>query len=114
MTLTSLALKNLKRRPIRTLLTTIGIALAVGAVLVLVALSRSLNETARERFDEFGADLTITQRGAPDFFSGFLPEQLEARIAAVPGVARVSGELLMFAPGEGDKHILASGWKETS
>lgn len=114
MNLSALALKNLSRRPMRTSLSIFGIGLAVGSVLALVALSESINETIRERLDEHGGDLTVTQRGAPDFFSGFLPETLEARIAAVPGIARVTGELFMFVPTEGDKHVLVAGWKEAS
>lgn len=114
MNLSALALKNLRRRPMRTSLSILGIGLAVGAVLALVALSESIDETTRERLDEHGGDLIVTQRGAPDFFSGFLPEKLEAEIAAVRGVARVTGELFMFVPTEGDKHVLVAGWNESS
>jgi len=112
MNLSALALKNICRRPMRTSLSILGIGLAVGAVLALVALSDSIDETTRQRLDEQGGNLTVTQRGAPDFFSGFLPETLETQIAAVPGIARVTGELLMFVPTEADRHVLVSGWKE--
>jgi putative ABC transport system permease protein len=113
MTLVRLAIRNLQRRPIRTALSIVGIALAVGSVLALVALSHSIEDSTRASLDEHGADLAVTQRGAPDIFAGFLPEELEGRIAAVPGVTRVLGELVLFAPSENDRHILASGWRES-
>jgi putative ABC transport system permease protein len=114
MNLAAFAVKNLRRRPMRTSLSILGVGLAVGAVLALVALSDSITESTRERFDEYGGDLTVMQRGAPDFFGGFLPETLESQIAAIPGVVRVAGELLMFVPAEDDKHVLVTGWKEGS
>jgi putative ABC transport system permease protein len=114
MNLVGLALRNLRRRPTRTTLSIVGVALAVGSALALVALSHAIQDSTRESLDEHGADLAVTQRGAPDIFGGFLSEDMEDRIAAVPGVARVAGELVLFAPSEGDRHVLASGWRENS
>src|SRR5262245_57418017 len=101
MTLIQLALRNLERRPLRTALSILGIGLAVGSVLALVALSYAIESSTRDGLDELGAELAVTQRGAPDFFGGFLSEDLESRIAAVPGVVRVTPELFMFAPSDG-------------
>jgi putative ABC transport system permease protein len=112
--LAGLAMRNLRRRPTRSALSIIGVALAVGSALALVALSYSIQDSTRESLDEHGADLAVTQRGAPDIFGGFLPEGVGAEIAAVPGVARVTGELVLFAPSENDRHVLASGWQEKS
>lgn len=114
MNLIGLAMRNLRRRPTRTGLSIVGIALAVGSALALVALSYAIQDSTRESLDEHGADLAVTQRGAPDIFGGFLAEDIEEKIAAVPGVARVAGELVLFAPSENDRHVLASGWRENS
>jgi len=111
--LAGLALRNLRRRPMRTALSIVGIALAVGGAIALMALSRSIEDSTRESLDERGADFTITQRGAPDMFGGFVPEELEGRLLAIPGVARVAGELIMFAP-TADRQVLVSGWSERS
>src|SRR5687767_8600382 len=114
MNLVGLALRNLRRRPTRTTLSIVGVALAVGSALALVALSHAIQDSTRESLDEHGADLAVTQRGAPDIFGGFLSEDMEDRIAAVPGVVRVAGELVLFAPSENDRHVLASGWRSKS
>ena len=114
MTLTGLALRNLRRRPLRSALSTLGIGLAVASAIALVALSRSVTGSVQNSVDERGADLTIMQRGAADLFGGFLPEDLGRRIAQVPGVTGVAAELAMFAPTERNSEILVSGWPKTS
>ena len=114
MNLVGLAMRNLRRRPTRTALSIVGIALAVGSALALVALSYAIQDSTRESLDEHGADLAVTQRGAPDIFGGFVSEDMEDKIASVPGVAHVTGELVLFAPSENDRHVLASGWRESS
>src|SRR5262249_22693525 len=114
MNLAGLALRNLRRRPVRTALSILGIALAVGCALSLIALSRSIQDSTREGMDEMGDDLAVTQRGASDIFGGFLAEDTEARVGAVAGVAQVSGELFMFAPTGRNRQVLVFAWPETS
>src|SRR5215831_18254596 len=114
MNLVGLALHNLKRRPIRTCLSILGIGLAVGSALALIALSRSIQDSTREGMDEMGDDLVVLQKGASDLFGGFIPESMVERVAVVPGVVRVSGELFMFAPSANDQSVLTLGWPEAS
>jgi putative ABC transport system permease protein len=114
MNLVGLALRNLRRRPLRTSLSIAGIALAVGSALALLALSRSIEDSTREGLAELGNDLVVAQRGATDLFGGFLPEGLQARIAGIPDVVRVTGELFLFAASERNRQVLVSGWPETS
>ena len=64
MNLVGLATRNLKRRPIRTSLSILGIGLAVGAALALIALSRSIQDSTREGMNELGDDLVVMQKGA--------------------------------------------------
>jgi putative ABC transport system permease protein len=114
MNLTGLALRNLRRRPVRTGLSILGIGLAVGSALALISLSRSIKDSTREGFNEMGDDLVVMQKGASDIFGGFIPEQTIERVAAIAGVARASGELLMFAPTANDRSVLTQGWSDTS
>ena len=114
MNLVGLALRNLRRRPVRTCLSILGVGLAVGSALALIALSRSIKDSTREGMDEMGDDLVVMQKGASDIFGGFIPEQMVERVAAIQGVVRVSGELFMFAPSAGDHSVLTLGWPETS
>jgi putative ABC transport system permease protein len=112
--LVGLALRNLRRRPVRTVLSILGIGLAVGSALALISLSRSIQNSTREGIDEMGDDLVVMQKGASDIFGGFIPEETIERIAKTSGVARVSGELLMFAPSSNDRSVLTQGWPDTS
>jgi putative ABC transport system permease protein len=109
MTIVGFAFRNLQRRPLRTALSIFGIALAVGSVLALLALSYAIEDSTREGLDELGAELAVTQRGAPDLFGGFLSEDLGNRIRSISGVVRVAPELFMFAPSENDRHVLLAG-----
>lgn len=114
MNLVGLAVRNLHRRPIRSLLSIISIAIAIGCALALFAITRSIEESTREGMEEIGDDVIVTQRGATDLFGGFLPQTIPDKIALIPGISRVSGELLMFAPSEKSRHVLAVGWPADS
>jgi putative ABC transport system permease protein len=112
--LAKLAVRNLRRRPMRSVLLICSIGLAMATALTLVALSHSIENGVHEGVDERGADLTVTQRDASDIFAGFVSDELEPRIAAVPGVKAVAGELAMFSPVEKDHQLLLLGWTENS
>ena len=65
-----LALRNLWRRPTRSLLTMLGVAIAVGSFITLFGLSRSVHENVQQSFDEHGANLTVRRRGIAEPFGG--------------------------------------------
>lgn len=110
MTLAGFAWNNLLRRPARTLLTILGISLAVGTAVALLALGRGITESVARGLDERGTDMVVSQRGATDILSARLPEALGARIAAIPGVEALSAELFAFGVTEGGRQLLATGW----
>jgi len=112
--LVGLARRNLGRRPVRTCLSVLGIGLAVGSALALMSLSRSIQDSLHESINEMGDDLVVTQKGASDIFGGFIPEPTIARVAAIPGVVRASGELFMFAPSADNHTVLTQGWPDAS
>jgi len=115
MNLVSLALRNLGQRPVRTLMCALGIAVAVGTALSLLALARSVQDGAREGLDETGADLIVRPTYTSGLFGGFIPESALERIAAIPGVSRVSGALVVFAPsGSAPGGLLTFGWPDGS
>jgi putative ABC transport system permease protein len=112
--LLTLALRNLRRRPTRSIVVTISVGLAIASALTLVALSDSIERGTSEGIDERGADLTVLQRDASDVFSGFIPQAMESRLAAVPGIAATAGELATYAPVEHDRQRLVLGWSDAS
>jgi putative ABC transport system permease protein len=109
-----LAYRNLKRRPARSVLTALGVALAVGSFITLYGLSRSAYENVQQSIDEHNADLTIRRSGSAELFGGTVPEATAARIAAIPGVSAISGELLSLVESDNGDHVLAAGWAENS
>jgi putative ABC transport system permease protein len=114
MNLLSLALRNLKRRPVRACLSVLGIGLAVGGALAFMSFSRSIQDGAREGIEEIGSDLIVMQKAPSDIFDGFIPERTIDRIAAISGVARVSGVLVAFAPGGVNNNVVIFGWPDVS
>jgi putative ABC transport system permease protein len=114
MNLFSLALRNLRQRPVRTGLAVFGIAVAVGSALAFLALSRSVQISARESLEEIGGDLIVTPKNASAIFGGFIPESTIDRIGAIPGVGRVSGVLIAFAPSGAVSNVLTFGWPSRS
>ena len=109
MNLFGFALINLRRRPARTLLSTLGIGLAVGGAVALLSLGQGIRSGVGDSLDERGADLVVSQRASTDAFGGRLPETMGGRLAAVPGVAGVDGELIAFAANASGRPILVAG-----
>ena len=110
----TLAVRNLGRRRARTAVVSLSVGLAVGMALSLLAISESIEGGAREGVDERGADFTVLNRDASDIFSGFIPQQLGSRLAAIPGVAGIAGELITFAPVDDEQQRLVVGWPPDS
>jgi putative ABC transport system permease protein len=109
-----LAFRNLQRRPTRSILTVLGVAVAVGSFITLYGLSRSVNANVQQAFEERGTDLTIRRRGIAEPFGGTVPESIIPDVAKIPGVAAVSGQLLTFASTDNDDHVIAFGWPDES
>ncbi|HUE28165.1 MAG TPA: ABC transporter permease [Solirubrobacteraceae bacterium] len=78
---------NVWRRKARTFLTALGIAVGVGAVVALLALSTGLNNTAAQFVHLGRADLGLFQRDAGDPTSSVLPLSLLGRLERQPEVA---------------------------
>ena len=76
-----LALRNLSRRPARSVLTAVGVALAVGSFITLYGLSQSVEQNVGQSIEEHGADLTIRRSGTAELFGGTVPESVGARAA---------------------------------
>jgi putative ABC transport system permease protein len=114
MNLLTLALRNLRRRPVRTGLAAIGIAIAVGSALSLLAFARGIHDGAREGLGEIGGDLVVMSKNASSLFSGFIPDSAIERIGAAPGVTQTSGALIVIAPDGGADNVLTFGWPDGS
>ena len=81
-------LKNLIRRPMRSLLTLLGIAIGVATVVSLGAMAQGMMKNYGSVVG-LSNDLLVSQANAFDVAYSSLDAELEQRLAAVPGVDEV-------------------------
>ncbi len=87
-------LKNLLRRKTRTLLTLLGIAIGVAAVVALGGFAEGYINAYGTILTSSGADVIVTQSDAADILFSAVDDSIGAQIAALPGVKQISGVLM--------------------
>src|SRR5580692_1332198 len=108
----TIAAKNLRRRPVRSLLTAAGLAAAVAAIVALVGVAESLESSFLSLYTEQGTDLVVQRRGGAVQLSKGIPHSMGDRIRALPGAGRVIGGLMdMIAFEDQDLFmVIVNGW----
>lgn len=81
--------KNIRRRPLRSLLTVTAVALGVGAVVSLVGIATGFKSSFLELYGRMGIDLLVIRGGAARQLETAIPETLVERIRSLPGVREV-------------------------
>jgi putative ABC transport system permease protein len=109
-------LKNVLRRRVRSSLTVIGMAVAVGAVVALVGISRGFERSFLAIYQREKVDLIIQQRGVKQKLTSVLDAGLGKQIAEVPGVTSVNSGLVDFTSMDelGPVGVLVQGWEADS
>jgi putative ABC transport system permease protein len=107
-----IVLKNTVRRPLRSVLTVIAIAIAVGSVVSLVGIASGFEETFMSLYKSAGVDLIIVRAGAKQRLTSTLEESLGEKIKKVPGVREVIPGLADVVSFEefGLYGVLVQGW----
>ena len=82
-----LILVDLRRHTARTVLTSLGIAIGVATIVVLLALSSGIDRSAAGLINLGGAELGMFQAGVGELTASSLPDTLAPRVAREPGVA---------------------------
>ncbi|MFN3308663.1 MAG: ABC transporter permease, partial [Anaerolineales bacterium] len=106
--------KNLIRRKIRTLLTVLGIAIGVAAIVSLRALADGFKMGYTALLSGSQADLVISQPNAFDLSMSSINEALQAELAAMPEVAQVSGMIQGYSEAEGQPFFFVFGYPQDS
>jgi putative ABC transport system permease protein len=105
-------IKNVIRRPMRSSLTVIGVAVAVGAVVALIGISNSSERSFLEMYQRQNVAILVQQRGAKQRLTSALDAKLGEKIAAIPGVKHSIPGLVDFTSIEelGSDGVFLQGW----
>jgi putative ABC transport system permease protein len=109
----TIALRNVLRRPVRSLLTATGLAVAVAAVVGLVGVAESLESSFLSLYRQRGADLVVQRRGGAVQLAKGIPLSLGDRIRAIPEAREVIAGLMdMVAFEDRDLFmVIVNGWQ---
>jgi putative ABC transport system permease protein len=108
----TLPARNLTRRPARTLLTMLGVAVAVGSLVALVSLAHGFGNAWLTSLNERNTQVVAVQKGMVEILTSSLPQATVERLRGVEGVATANGALLGLVPAEQDFTLLFAGWSE--
>jgi ABC-type antimicrobial peptide transport system permease subunit len=104
-----LSLKNLLRRKVRTLLTLLGVAVGVAAVVVLSAFGEGMADGFGNVGSTGDADLLVSQKDAIMIIMGAIDAEVGEEIAAIRGVEAVDGSVVGILQLPESPYFLVSG-----
>lgn len=90
MLLPAIVIKNLLHRPVRTLLTLSGIAIAIGALVALRCVASGFQQSWERLYSARGTDLIVTRMLGHSLMPELFDEALRAQLDGLPGVAQVA------------------------
>jgi putative ABC transport system permease protein len=99
-----ITLRNLLRRPWRTVLTIAGIAVGAAAYLMLVTVGRGLVNLFQESTTILGAEIVVQQQGTVSPWTSVVRPAVSDSLASLPGVRAVSRTVI------GNTRFLDSGY----
>ncbi|MBM4425055.1 MAG: ABC transporter permease [Chloroflexi bacterium] len=103
------ALRNLFRRPTRTLVTLAGLGIGVGFVVALIAMVDGIRQTFTELATLGQVDLMAEQAGVSDASLSVIDERTADRIAARPEIKSISKIVLGFSTAPGLTYFMVFG-----
>ncbi|MBU0702948.1 MAG: ABC transporter permease [Chloroflexi bacterium] len=103
-------LKNLFRRKGRTILTLLGIAIGVAAIVALGAMADGMRAGYTSMARGSQADLVLSQSGAMDVTMGSIEETVAEQVLAWPEVADVTGILVSNVQAEDSPYFYVFGY----
>ncbi|HHS96887.1 MAG TPA: ABC transporter permease [Chloroflexi bacterium] len=103
-------LKGLSRRKTRTLLTLLGVAIAVAAIVSLGALAEGLTIGYEALGTGSGADLLVADADAVDIVFSAVEEEVGERLAGLPGVKEVDRMVYTLAATEDVPYFIVFGY----
>jgi putative ABC transport system permease protein len=116
MRFTTVILRNLLRRRVRTGLTVLGLAIGLAAVVALLGVSWGFERSFLKLYESKAIDLVIMKAGVSDRLNSTLPEGVVANVRAVPGVLAAAPTLTDVVSFEDANlvSVLCNGWEPES
>lgn len=105
-----LPVRNLQNHRIRSLLTSLGIAIALAGMLALLGLSRGLERSWVVSLESKGTHIVALRKGSIELLSADPDESLTDRIRKVPGVAAVMAGLGDLVELDAGQTAYVAGW----
>jgi putative ABC transport system permease protein len=112
MSFLSILVKNLFRRRTRSLLTIVGLAVAVAAMVALVGVASRFEQSYYELYDRTAVDLVVQESGGSQILNRGIKEDFGEKLATLPGVKQAVGGLVDVIALEkyGLFMVVADGW----
>src|SRR5688572_26277624 len=86
--------KNLIRRPVRSALTVLGLAVAVGSMIALLGITENFRMSLQDTFERRRVDLVVIAGGAADQLSSEVDEAVVEKVRGLDGVEAVDAALV--------------------
>lgn len=105
--------RNLRNRPVRTVLTVLGLAVGIGSVMLLNGVAAGFERSFLAIYSSKGIDLVVVRAGISNQLSSNLDETLIDQIRGLDGVAEVAPSLMDTVSFEDANlvSVLANGWE---
>lgn len=110
----SIPIRNLAKRPTRSLLTSLGVAIAVASFIAFIGISYGLQSAWVKNISERRTHLLAMKKGTVEILTGSIDERIAKELLLIEGVQAVAGELLDLASLEGQHTALLIGWEKDS
>jgi putative ABC transport system permease protein len=116
MNFVTVILKNVVRRKTRSILTIVGLAVAVAATVALVGIASRFEQAYYELYEEQAVDLVVQAGGGSQMLNRGIDEAFVTRLEQLPGVKKAVGGLVdVVAFEEFDLFlVVVNGWEPGS
>jgi len=111
---TTIIVRNLLLRPLRTVITIVCVAVAVGGFAVLTGLGRGVEEAWNSSLVKQGTHILAYRKGVINLLTGTIDQRMVHEIRKAPGVSSVAMELMDVITLESGASILVRGWDNES
>src|SRR4051794_35057535 len=116
MRFTTIILKNLRRRGVRTALTVLGLGIGIAAVVALLGIAWGFERSFMKLYEAKNIDLVVLKAGVSDRLTSNLDMSVGDQLRQISGVREVAGSLMdvIEFPEAHLMSVLVNGWEPGS